>query len=303
MGSPGIVFDVKKFAVHDGPGIRCTVFFKGCPLRCGWCHNPEGMSFAPEVFVSARRCLADCRACIGLCPRGALAKKKNSIVLRRERCDACGICAAACPSEALQLAGRRMGSAGVMADLAKDAVFYRGSGGGVTFSGGEPLAQVDFLHELLQAAKEKGWHTSVDTCGQAPLADFEKILPLVDLFLYDLKCIDPAKHQRLTGSTNALILANLPELSCRARSLAIRVPLIPGSNDSRNDLEQLADFCAALPRRHPLQLLPYHRGGSGKRQRLGQADPLPDAKPPTAARMQKAMEIFQQRKLAVTIGG
>jgi pyruvate formate lyase activating enzyme len=303
MASKGIIFDIKKFAIHDGPGIRSTVFFKGCPLRCRWCHNPEGMSPIPEVLVSARRCLPECHTCVGLCPREALVKKGKAIVLRRDRCDGCGLCAAACPGEALEMAGRSVSVEEVMNELAKDAVFYQGSGGGVTFSGGEPLAQIGFLRELLLAAKENGWHTGVDTCGQASFASFEKIMPLVDLFLYDLKCIDPARHRRLTGLTNARILKNLPKLSLSARSLAIRVPLVPGCNDSRSDLEQLADFCASLPRAHPVQLLPYHRGGSGKRQRLDQADPLPATKPPTAARMQKIKEIFYQRKLTVSSGG
>ena len=303
MQTKGVIFDIKKFAVHDGPGIRSTVFFKGCPLRCSWCHNPEGMSPIPEVLLSARRCLADCRACIGLCPHRALSKIKNTIVLDRDLCDACGLCVAACPSEALQMAGRAVSAAKVMDELTKDDVFYRSSGGGITFSGGEPLAQVDFLQALLQAVKKKGWHTAVDTCGQAPFAGFMKIMPLVDLFLFDLKCIDAAKHRRLTGLSNDLILENLSLLSRQGRSLAIRVPLVPGCNDAANDMEQLADFCAGLPRRHPLQLLPYHRGGSAQRKRLDQTDPLPGTRPPTAARVRKITEIFRQRKITVSSGG
>ena len=303
MQTKGIIFDIKKFAIHDGPGIRSTVFFKGCPLRCCWCHNPEGMSPAPEVLLSSRRCLAECRVCIELCPQKALAKDKDSIVLARDLCNGCGKCAAACPGEALQMAGRAVSVEEVMGELAKDAVFYQGSGGGVTFSGGEPLAQIDFLQALLLAAKKQGWHTAVDTCGHAPFASFARIMPLVDLFLYDLKSIDPAKHRRLTGLTNARILENLPELSRVARSLAVRIPLIPGCNDSRADMEQLADFCASLPRAHPVQLLPYHRGGSGKRKRLEQTDPLPGARPPTAARMETIREIFSRRKLTVSSGG
>jgi pyruvate formate lyase activating enzyme len=299
----GIIFDIKKFAVHDGPGIRSTVFFKGCPLRCSWCHNPEGMSPNPEVLLSARRCLADCRACIGSCPHGALSKIKAAIVLNRGRCDACGLCVAACPGDALQMAGCAASVDHVMGELAKDEIFYGGTGGGVTFSGGEPLAQAGFLHALLQAVKIKGWHTAVDTCGQAPIAGFRKIMPLVDLFLYDLKCIGPAKHQRLTGMTNIRILENLSILSREARSLAIRIPLVPGRNDSGNDVEQLADFCASLPRQHPVHLLPYHRGGSAKRKRLDQTDPLPGTRPPTAAGMRKISEIFRQRKITVISGG
>jgi pyruvate formate lyase activating enzyme len=303
METKGIIFDIKKFSIHDGPGIRSTVFFKGCPLRCLWCHNPEGISPTQEIMVFAQRCLAGCRACVGLCPQKALAKDKEAIALNRGLCNVCGLCAAACPAEALQMAGRSVSVEQVISELAKDAIFYQGSGGGVTFSGGEPLAQIDFLCESLLDAKKQGWHTAVDTCGHAPFADFAKIMPLVDLFLYDLKIIDPAKHRRLAGLPNGLILKNLLKLSRGARSLAIRIPLIPGSNDSQTDIEQLADFCAALPRVHPVHLLPYHRGGSGKRKRLDQSDPLPGARPPTAAKLQKIKEIFYRRKLTVTLGG
>jgi pyruvate formate lyase activating enzyme len=303
METKGIIFDIKKFAIHDGPGIRSTVFFKGCPLRCSWCHNPEGISPVREVLVSAQRCLVDCRACTEQCPLQALAKDKAGIVLDRSLCNACGLCASACPAEALQISGRILGAGQVMGELVKDAIFYRGSGGGVTFSGGEPLYQADFLYELLLASKEQGWHTAVDTCGHAPFASFAKIMSLVDLFLYDLKIIDAAKHRRLTGSDNGLILENLTGLSRETCSLAIRIPLIPGSNDSRTDITQLADFCAALPRRHPVHILPYHRGGSGKRKRLGQADPVPGVRPPSPAKVQKVKEIFFRRNVSVICGG
>jgi pyruvate formate lyase activating enzyme len=303
MQTKGIIFDIKKFAIHDGPGIRSTVFFKGCPLRCRWCHNPEGMSPFPEILVSAQRCLADCRACIKLCPQKALAKRKGGIVLDRDRCDACGLCADACPCEALQMAGRKVSVEAVTDELAKDAVFYNGSGGGVTFSGGEPLVQTDFLYELLLAAKKQGWHTAVDTCGHAPFAVFARIMPLVDLFLFDLKIMDPLKHKGFTGEGNGLILDNLTRLSRLTGSLAIRIPLVPGFNDSPGAMDQMADFCVSLPRRHPVHILPYHRGGSAKRTRLDQAAPLPGARPPTAARMRKIKEIFCRRKLAVSSGG
>ncbi|MCX6554163.1 MAG: glycyl-radical enzyme activating protein [Candidatus Aminicenantes bacterium] len=299
----GIIFDIKKFAIHDGPGIRSTVFFKGCPLRCRWCHNPEGISPAAEVMVFSRRCLSDCRSCIKACPRKALSRYAAKIVLQRERCDHCGLCVSACPAEVLQMAGRFVSAEQVIDELAKDAVFYRSSAGGVTFSGGEPLQQAHFLLALLRQAKKKGWHTTVDTCGHAPWASFTKIMPWVDLFLFDLKSIDLGRHRRLTGMPNDLILENLPRVSHAARSLAIRIPLIPGSNDSEVELARMADYCAALPRPHPVHLLPYHRGGGSKRERLGQTDPMPGARPPSAAKIQQIMEIFRQRKLTVISGG
>jgi pyruvate formate lyase activating enzyme len=254
-------------------------------------------------MVFSDRCLAECNDCISLCPLNALSKSKKSAVLDRSRCNGCGLCAVACPSEALQSVGRAVTVAEVMRELAKDADFYQDSGGGVTFSGGEPLQQCDFLQALLVSCQEQGWHTAVDTSGHAPFGAFAKILPLTDLFLYDLKIVDPDKHQRYTGVANHLLLANLVKLSPLARSLAIRVPLVPGCNDSLADMEQMADFCARLPRLHPVHLLPYHRGGSGKSERLDRTDRQAGIRPPTAAKVQKIKEIFLARKLPVKIGG
>jgi len=303
MEPQGIIFDIKKFAIHDGPGIRSTVFLKGCPLSCAWCHNPEGISPRPQVMLFRSRCLAGCRACVPACPRQALTRNKSSIVINRERCDGCGRCAGVCPSDALQMAGRAVRVEPVMAELDKDAAFYQESAGGITFSGGEPLAQIVFLHALLLASKKRGWHTAVDTSGQAPYAHFKKILPLVDLFLFDLKIMDPARHNRFCGKDNALILDNLFRLSNSARSLAIRVPLVHGFNATAAAIGQIADFCASLPRSHAVHILPYHPGGRQKRQRLGQVDPFPGIAAPTSGFMKKAMSVFRERKFTVYCGG
>lgn len=299
----GTIFDLKKFAVHDGPGIRSTVFFKGCPLRCLWCHNPEGISQDLEIMVFPGRCLKACRECLGACPKNALSKEGRSIILDRERCNGCGLCAQACPADALQLTGRRVTVRDTVGRLCQDTAFYEDSGGGVTCSGGEPLLQPRFLQALLTACREKKLHTAVDTCGHAPFADYEKILPLTDLFLFDLKIMDEGKHRSLTGVSNLLLLDNLQRLSRSGQSLAIRVPLIPGCNDSAADMRELAEFCASLPRLHPVHLLPYHRGGGGKMKRLGRNDPLANTRPPTPAAVQMAKEIFLKRKLTVKIGG
>lgn len=303
MAVKGLLFDIKKFAVHDGPGMRTAVFFKGCPLRCAWCHNPEGISPRPEVLVFSDRCLKECRDCLPLCPQGALKKIKGTIVLDRGRCDGCGACAEGCPAEALRLAGRRYGVAEVMAEIHRDLPFYRQSGGGATFSGGEPLAQPDFLLDLLAACRDGGIATAVDTSGQASFALFERILPLVDLFLYDLKLIDAASHERWTNAGNSLILDNLQRLSRAGAGIAIRVPLVPGVNDSVRELDDLAEFCSSLPCRHPVHLLPFHRGHAAKRRRLGLEATLPAAAAPNGDALQRAAAPFRRRGLDVILGG
>ena len=303
MDSKGTIFDLKKFAVHDGPGIRTTVFFKGCPLRCLWCHNPEGISPLKEVMVYSSRCLKSCRDCLAACLRHALRKAGGTVLLDRGRCNGCGACARVCPAEALRNAGDSTTVGEVMGELSKDKPFYQESGGGVTCSGGEPLQQPGFLRALLAECRRQKLHTAVDTSGHAPYEVLEGLLPLTDLFLYDLKVVNEARHQRLTGGSNRLILRNLTKLSRSGCSLAIRVPLVPGCNDRPGDLEEMADFCASLPQRHPVHLLPYHRGYGGKAKRLGLADPLAGTMPPTRAMLLRAKDIFANRNLNVLIGG
>jgi pyruvate formate lyase activating enzyme len=303
MRSSGIIFDIKKFAVHDGPGIRTTVFLKGCPLRCAWCHNPEGIAAGPGIMVFAGRCIKGCRDCLAACPRGALKKVRGIILLDRGLCDRCGACVEACPAEALRSAGRTVPVCEIMEEVGRDIPFYRESGGGVTFSGGEPLSQPAFLRELLLACRARGIHAAVDTSGHAPFSLFAELLPMVDLFLYDLKIIDDERHRRFTGVSNRLILENLEKLSRAGAPLAVRVPLIPGVNDADVDLEAMAAFCAALPGRHPLHLLPYHRGYAAKRRRLGLDAVLPAIAPPSSELLERAGKIFAGNVSTVIIGG
>lgn len=301
--SRGLIFDVKRFAVHDGPGIRTTVFFKGCPLRCAWCHNPEGISAAPEIMVFSSRCIKGCRSCLPRCPHKALSKRRGSIVLDRGRCDGCGACARACPAEALQRAGREVSVGELIDEISRDVPFFEKSGGGATFSGGEPLQQAGFLRELLSDCRRKGIRTAVDTAGLAPWETFSDLLPLVDLFLFDLKLIDDDRHQRFTGVSNRAILENLQRLSRSGADLAVRIPLVPGVNDGSRDLDALAERCAALGRRHPVHILPYHRGYAGKLKRLGLEDALPAAAPPSARQKERARKAFAGHGLDVIFGG
>ena len=277
----GIVFDIKKFSIHDGPGIRTTIFFKGCPLRCWWCHNPESQSPEPELTFRKSRCIG-CGACREACSRGAIAA---DLSVNAELCTLCGECVIACYAEAREMVGREMSVAQVMAEIERDVPFYDESGGGVTFSGGEPLAQPDFLLALLQACREREIHTAVDTCGFAPWQVLDKIRRHVDLFLYDLKLMDEAEHIRYTGVSNKLILKNLEMLAERGHDITLRVPIIPGINDSDEHIRQLGAFAATLPHLNRVDVLPYHNIAAEKYQRLDRVYKLPETRPPSDERM------------------
>jgi pyruvate formate lyase activating enzyme len=287
----GIIFDLKKYALHDGPGIRTTVFFKGCPLRCLWCHNPESQSFKLELIFRASRCIL-CEACLARCAAGAITRVSagddaggDVMVTDPGKCKVCGQCVDECYAEARQLAGREVMVADVMAEIERDVAYYDQSGGGVTFSGGEPLAQPEFLLALLRACRDHGIHTALDTSGFAQWKVLDDIRPYVNLFLYDLKVMDSAKHRRFTGAPNDLILSNLRALSEAGHNLIIRVPIIPGLNDRDDDLRQLGAFAAALPHLRRIDLLSYHEIAIHKYERLDKAYVLTDVRPPSTERM------------------
>ncbi len=286
----GIVFDIKRFAIHDGPGIRTTVFLKGCPLRCYWCHNPESQAPAPVLMQYPRNCLG-CRACLAACPQGALTVGETQIMVDRALCRGCGACTQVCYAQALVLLGREMSVEEVLAEVVKDRAFYTTSGGGMTLSGGEPLFQPAFTRELLRAAKAEGLHTALDTSGYARWELYEAALPYVDLVLFDLKHPEPTAHQVGAGVDNALILDNLRRLAASPVEILVRVPVIPGFNAGPEVIGAMARLLASLPRPVPMELLPYHRLGEGKYTSLGQAAPEQQSTPPEAELLEELVAV------------
>ncbi len=265
----GWIFNIQRFSVHDGPGIRTTVFLKGCPLRCLWCDNPESQRLEPQIVFWQERCI-HCDACLGVCPESALevdAEGNRRWLL--EQCTLCGRCAEVCFAGALEQIGRRATVQEVLTTVEADRRFYEQSGGGATLSGGEPLGQPLFSRALLQAIHERGIHTAIETSGYGPWSVWLELLPHLDLILYDLKEMDPERHQMMTGVSNRLILANLRRLADTGKEIIVRQPVIPGCNDSPESIHALARFVSSLQTIEEIDLLPYHRFGRAKYDRLG----------------------------------
>ncbi len=312
-GGSGLVFDVRKYSIHDGPGIRTAIFLKGCPLRCAWCHNPEGLSPAPELLFRGERCI-DCGSCSRACAqalaglgRPGLDPRQAAVSLPRGAacadCPSFGACAEACPAEALQLVGRRMEVEEVMAVLRADQPFYEESGGGATFTGGEPLSQGDFLLELLRACKAEGIHSALDSSGWASRELLLEAGLLADLVLFDLKIVDSERHRAATGVPSGPILENLAALAAAGGRIALRLPLIPGVNDAEADLEAAALYAVSIGTCTMVHILPYHDSGRGKYALRGEAYPMGAAKsaPPEAAA--RALRVFERAGLSAMIGG
>ena len=282
----GLTFNVQGFSTEDGPGIRTTVFFKGCPLRCAWCHNPEGMRAAPELMWYDVRCIA-AQDCLHACPEAALALTPQGIQIDRSRCTACGDCARACPSAALEIIGKYWTPQSLLAELLKDQVFYETSSGGVTFSGGEPVLQVDFLEALLPLCKANHLHVALDTCGALPWRSYARLLHWVDLVLLDLKIIDPEQHKAATGVSNNMILYNSRRIAGLGIPIWVRTPVIPGYTQNSSNITAIASFIhRELPTVERWDLLAYTNLGRPKYHRLD----LPYALEATPLLSQEEME-------------
>ena len=298
----GLIFDIKKLAVHDGPGIRTTVFFKGCPLHCWWCHNPEAIHPGPELVLFDVKCIG-CGECMTICPQQAHeALPDGTRAYHRERCLLCGKCVEICYAEALVMEGREVSVEDVMTELRKDIPFYENSGGGITLSGGEPLSQPEFAMALLKQCKQEGLHTVLDTSGQAPWRILSELLPYVDLLLYDVKHIDSRKHKEHTGASSRLALENLKKVGQYGVPVEIRMPIIPGINDAEAEILRAAEFLSAVRGIERVQLLPYHRLGESKYRRLGREYKLPEQEPPARDHMEQIAAWMRASGLEVRIG-
>lgn len=297
----GTIFRIARFSVHDGPGIRTTVFLKGCPLRCRWCHSPESQDPGPQLALHEDRCLV-CGTCLPSCGEGAIAEAGSRFATDFSRCRACGACVARCPSGAREIVGRRVSCDEVLRAVERDVVFFDESGGGVTFSGGEPLMQAEFLESLLVACRDRGLRTAVDTCGMAEPRAAMRVLPLADLVLFDVKVIDPARHRRLTGGDNAGILDNLKALASHRANVRVRFPLVPGLTADADNVRAVGELLASYGLTE-VDVLPYHRAGLAKHERIGREADAGTIEVPLATEVEAAVHTLSRLGLEVRVGG
>jgi pyruvate formate lyase activating enzyme len=301
----GVVFNIQRYSIHDGPGIRTTIFLKGCPLSCLWCQNPESQSHKLEIFYNEEKCVG-CGRCIAVCPEKAIKMLDNGkTATARKLCTGCGKCVEACPENAREHVGKFITVREAFDEAMKDEIFYKRSGGGVTLSGGDPFAQPEFSAGILKLCKEAGVHTAVDICGYTQWKIMEPIMPYVDLVLYDLKHMDSAEHRKLTGVPNNLILENIKKIHKLNKTIFIRIPVIPGLNDSIQNIEATADFIVKeLDPSVQVNILPFHRLGESKLVQLEKPFVRLTAEPPDENYMTHLKEVLEARGLKkVIIGG
>jgi pyruvate formate lyase activating enzyme len=298
----GEIFDIKKYAIHDGPGIRTTILFKGCPLSCDWCHNPESLSRTTQRLYRENRCIG-CIECIKACLNHAISAVEDKLKWEAANCVYCKTCAQACPAQAVEFIGKTMSVEDVVAEIAKDTLFYDESRGGVTFSGGEPLMQPSFLTGLLKACGDLDLHRTVDTCGYADTRTLLNVATYTELFLYDLKHMDPERHFRYTGVPNEIILTNLKCLSRQGARIIIRLPLIPGINDDGENIERAGAFLSPLAGVNQVNILPYHHTAEAKYKNLGVKYKAADIKRPPRDQLESIARQLEKYDLQVKIGG
>jgi len=292
----GLIFNIQRFSIHDGPGIRTTVFLQGCNLRCFWCHNPESNPTRPVVEFFPDKCIL-CGLCVEACPEGAQKIEGDQRLYFRDLCQTCGKCVDECYARALVMPAREMSAEQVLAEVHRDRDYYNDSGGGVTFSGGEPFLQKEFLLELLQLSKRAGLHTAVDTAGNLPFDWIAEALPYTDLFLFDCKVMDEERHRTVTGVSNRRILENLRQLGDGRIPVWVRVPVIPGVNDTPREITAIAEFLSDLPGIEQVELLPFHHLGAGKYESLGMEYASQPLKPPSESQMEELVRILENRNL------
>ena len=299
----GLVSEIQRYSVHDGPGIRTMIFLKGCSFTCPWCCNPESKNPLPLVGYHAGKCIG-CQVCSSVCPNGAIFfNSQGMMVINRDKCDACGICVDACPSGALRLYGKIMTVDEVLQVVNRDSLFYKNSGGGVTISGGEPFYQVDFLLELLTAFKKESLNTAIETTGYAPWSLVNKVLGYLDYLLYDLKIFDREKHLQVLGVDNEIIKQNLIRSSQKGIPIFIRIPIIPGYTDDPENIDSIARFIAGIDLIRSVHLLPYHRIGLSKYRQISESYFMEQTELPKKENLKQLADILKNYNLTVVIGG
>ena len=302
MSQP-LIFDIKRYSINDGPGIRATIFFKGCPLNCQWCHNPESISPKVQKLFTAAKCIG-CGECCRVCPVSACSLTPDGVATDGDLCTLCGKCAEVCPTLATEMSGRYYSVEELLEVVKKERPFFDQSGGGVTFSGGEPLLYPEFLIEVLEACGRQDVHRAVDTSGFVKKETLLKVAQHTDLFLYDLKMLDAEKHKRYTGVDNRLILDNLAALAEYGAEVQVRIPLIGGVNDDDDSVTAMATYIADLPgEKRAVSILPFHDVARGKDEKLGQERDLAALSEPGVDALQRVIDVFAGYGLAATIGG
>ncbi|WP_257285446.1 glycyl-radical enzyme activating protein [Endozoicomonas sp. SESOKO1] len=297
----GCIFNIQKFSIHDGPGIRTIVFLKGCPLSCQWCSNPESQDYSVNILFDAEKCNR-CGKCLDACPHQAISLSTSGLI-NRDKCIQCGLCVDACPTTALTKSGNLVSVKEVLDEVCKDAVHYRRSDGGLTLSGGEPLAQPEFAEALLKEARTRGVHTAMETTGMASIDVLKKIIPLLDLVLLDIKSFYSEPHKKFTGVESHTILKNALVISQLAKEVAVRIPVIPGFNADPQSIKAIASFITHMSNVSKVHLLPYHNYGQNKYQLLNRKYALVDIKTPNQTLMQELKQIVESFGLVCQIGG